>query len=118
MSRHIDTVRPNLPSGSQSTGDTQLEVDPEQEQEDEMGEEAIVPKAVPNVIQPTQREREDHELTHMQFRSWCPHCIAGQGKERNSTATEGPRCIPCFSADYIYIYGGGNNRGDHSNTEL
>ena len=64
MLEHIDAVRPNSPPGSQRNGDAQNEAAPEQEQEDEMGEEAVIPRAVPDVTQPTQQERAEHDLTH------------------------------------------------------
>ena len=28
---------------------------------------------------PTQREREEHEATHVPFRDWCAHCMMGRG---------------------------------------
>ena len=28
---------------------------------------------------PSAKEREEHERTHMPFRSWCPSCVAGRG---------------------------------------
>ena len=36
--------------------------------------EAIVPRVVPNVIAPSQKEREEHEVSHLPYRSWCEHC--------------------------------------------
>ena len=29
---------------------------------------------------PTRAEREEHEKTHLPFRSWCRHCVRGKGK--------------------------------------
>ena len=29
---------------------------------------------------PTQREREEHEATHVPFRDWCAHCMMGRGR--------------------------------------
>ena len=29
---------------------------------------------------PSQREREEHEATHMPFRDWCVHCMMGRGR--------------------------------------
>ena len=31
--------------------------------------------------EPTEAEREEHEMTHIPFRSWCRHCVRGRGKE-------------------------------------
>ena len=29
---------------------------------------------------PTLKEREEHNLTHLPYRSWCPACVAGRGR--------------------------------------
>ena len=31
--------------------------------------------------QPSQKEIDDHELTHCPYRSWCDHCVRGQAKD-------------------------------------
>ena len=36
--------------------------------------------------QPSQREREEHERTHLPFRDWCTHCI--KAKSRNDPHKE------------------------------
>ena len=28
---------------------------------------------------PTEKERAEHNLTHLPYRSWCPACVAGRG---------------------------------------
>ena len=30
---------------------------------------------------PTKKEREDHNATHIPFRSWCPICVKAKGRE-------------------------------------
>ena len=30
--------------------------------------------------EPSKRERQEHELTHLPYRSWCRHCVRGRGK--------------------------------------
>ena len=30
--------------------------------------------------EPTQKEFEDHMISHMPFRAWCPHCVKGRAK--------------------------------------
>lgn len=72
-------------------------------QEEDEDNKAVQVRTVPEVIQPTQQERDDHNLFHIPYRSWCPHCCAGKGTERNSSATDGPGCIPCSSADYAFL---------------
>ena len=29
---------------------------------------------------PSQREVEEHNLTHLPYRNWCAHCVLGKGK--------------------------------------
>ena len=29
---------------------------------------------------PTLKEKEEHNLTHLPYRSWCPACVAGRGR--------------------------------------
>jgi len=31
--------------------------------------------------QPSEEERREHNLTHLPFRNWCPHCVRGRGRE-------------------------------------
>ena len=35
---------------------------------------------VSNPDAPSQEERDRHELTHAEYRSWCPHCVSGLGR--------------------------------------
>ena len=39
------------------------------------------PKYVRDICKPSQEEVEKHNLTHLPFRNWCPHCMRGRGKE-------------------------------------
>ena len=53
------------------------ETEDEGNQEQEEANEAIAPK-IP--IKPSQEEVDSHMLTHLPFRSWCPHCVRGKSK--------------------------------------
>ena len=44
-------------------------------------EEAQAVDTLPTPYMPTQSERDDHELTHATYRSWCEHCVQGRGVE-------------------------------------
>ena len=37
---------------------------------------------------PTQREREEHEATHVPFRDWCAYCMLGRGRTHHHTAKQ------------------------------
>ena len=48
--------------------------------EDEQ-EEAEKVKRKPGIRGPTREEIRVHNVTHLLFRAWCPHCIAGRAKD-------------------------------------
>ena len=45
-------------------------------------EEGGVPVQLPNPRAPTRQAREEHEATHIPYRSWCEHCVRGKGRRR------------------------------------
>ena len=47
--------------------------------EEEYGERRPRKKLYPR--EPSQEERQEHEMTHVPFRNWCRHCVKGRGKE-------------------------------------
>ena len=61
--------------------------------------------------QPSQREREEHERTHLPFRDWCTHCIKAKSRndphkrETDEMKSEELRdeAISTVSFDYSYF---------------
>ena len=49
-----------------------------QEEEDERGLRRVVKLQDPR--KPSEEEVKEHELTHLPFRSWCKHCVAGKSR--------------------------------------
>ena len=49
---------------------------------DEETDEGRAPVAMPVPDGPSNHEREEHELTHVPFRSWCEHCVKGRARSR------------------------------------
>ena len=45
------------------------------------------PKALTSPLEPTQQERELHNLTHLPYRSWCEICVKAKGKETHPEET-------------------------------
>ena len=45
-------------------------------------EEARAPEVLRDPGAPTQKEIEEHNTTHLPFRSWCPHCVTGKAQDR------------------------------------
>ena len=94
-------------SQSQGARETAEAAEPgEGETEDvEISEEVHVPKVIKSPLKPSQTEVDEHEaLEHVQYRDWCPHCIAarGIGQQRRSQEEE-DTAIPTISVDYGFM---------------
>ena len=51
---------------------------------------------------PSRKEVEEHYLTHVPYRNWCPHCVRGRGKDLDHRkAVEEDRRIREFSFDLL-----------------
>ena len=54
--------------------------------------------------QPSQQEKEEHEMTHLPFRSWCRHCIMMRGREEDCRKSmEEERQVPKVHLDYMFM---------------
>ena len=51
----------------------------EDEHQEDVPQEAAPPKVASRPYTPTKAEVEAHEVTHLPYRSWCAHCVAGKG---------------------------------------
>ena len=55
----------------------------ERKKEEERGEEeGLKPKFKSTEPRPSKREIEEHMVTHIPFRSWCPHCVRGKARAK------------------------------------
>ena len=45
-------------------------------------EEARPPEVLRDPGAPTSKEIEEHNATHLPFRSWCPYCVTGKAQDR------------------------------------
>ena len=55
---------------------------------------------------PSLEEVRKHRLTHTPYRSWCPHCVRGKGRnDRHVRSTQSGRWdgIPKVVSDYFFI---------------
>ena len=68
---------------------------------DEQPETLIQPKCFPEPKAPSQKEIDEHNLTHANYRSWCPHCVAGRrnNSPHKSMESSEPRNLPCLHVD-------------------
>ena len=61
-------------------------------------------KGLPHGIKPSKKEVEEHERTHLPFRSWCEHCVNGKAKSHpHFKKDEEEIGIPTISWDYFYM---------------
>ena len=59
---------------------------------------------------PSKAERERHVLSHMPFRDWCRHCVAGRGLERqHQKHPQYP--LVCIDCGYLSGDGSTNRNG-------
>ena len=74
----------------------------ESDEWEEFGNRKVVRKYDPR--QPSQQEKEEHEMTHLPFRSWCKHCIMGRGREEDCfKSMEQERQVPEVHLDYMFM---------------
>ena len=74
-------------------------------EEDETVDEGAVrgPRYVRDICMPSQEEVEKHNLTHLPYRNWCPHCLKGRGKEApHHRSVGGHGELPEVSLDYCF----------------
>ena len=54
---------------------------------------------------PSKEEVDEHMITHLPFRSWCPHCVRGKSKGKpHKKSAQGNREIPTVALDYTFMY--------------
>ena len=117
----ICTVRPFAPlecapcddDGCKDIGDSHIL--PELGQEVIMGSGDIIDADTDDVVQkaiplptpktPTAMEIAVHNLTHLPFRCWCPHCTAARrpNTQHRRQPSQNVRATPLLVADYCFI---------------
>ena len=84
------------------------------------GEEGQPQRAFPSPRLPGAREREEHELTHCPYRSWCEHCTRGQAKDFPHRTVEGEFAeseVVRVSMDYCFFTEDVNAKEDDEHVE-
>ena len=71
---------------------------------DTFGESAPV-KVRTKPVQPSQKEIEEHEVTHYPYRSWCRYCVAASGRrdKHASVSEDKDDEIACVACDYGFF---------------
>ena len=96
-----------LVSGSSKDG---LSHDVAMEEEEETGraeegEEARIPKTLPTPVYVSKTERDEHELTHTPYRSWCEYCVRCRGRnaQHRSKGEDKKGQVPRIAFDYWFM---------------
>ena len=100
----LEAIRPiyGNEEGSGAAEDEMVEEDKGSDDEIEAGA-VRGPRHVRDVNLPSKAEVERHNLTHLPFRSWCPFCVKGKGKEAPHHRTkEGAGELPEVSLDFCF----------------
>ena len=98
-----------LTKGKMSSGEASSSKDGMGTEESEMGteesEEAKASKGISSGTKPSQREIDEHERTHMPFRSWCKHCVMGRsdGNAHRKSKNHDQQEVTTVSCDYGYM---------------
>ena len=81
--------------------------DSEEPREGEAEEEESREVRAPTIpVTPSRAEVLQHRLKHHPFRSWCPHCVRGKGREDRhlrSAQKDEYQGIPKLASDYFFI---------------
>ena len=60
---------------------------------------------------PTQSEVDNHNITHVPYRNWCPHCVRGRGKDLDHRrSVDDDHKVQEFSLDYCFMSDEGTDR--------
>ena len=77
-------------------------------------------KAVRSPARPSQKEIDDHELTHCPYRAWCDPCVKGQAKDDGHRAIVGEMAessVARVIMDYCFFQEGVTNKvSDHEDS--
>lgn len=81
----------------------------EESDADDVADECRVPEARKVKVlrdpgAPTQTEIDEHNMTHLPFRPWCPSCIAGQARDKHhKKSTDQDKAIDEIVFDYGFF---------------
>ena len=99
-----DMIEKAIAEAEQGNGDKGEDPDEEEILCGPCGDDAQKPSLFKAPTTPSAEEVATHFLTHMPYRSWCPHCVAcRRGNTPHVSKPDAPRTIPLLVADYCYI---------------
>ena len=96
-----NSVRPKVKQEFGASGQKRNEINDVEEE----SEEAIRARRLKIMEKPNNEEVEEHMLTHLPFRSWCPHCVKGKarGSVHRNVSNKKDNELPTISMDYMFF---------------
>ena len=70
---------------------------------DGSGSLAQKPQILRSPDSPSQADIDLHNLTHLPYMSWCPHCVATRRPNVAHTASKTESTLPLLVTDYCYL---------------
>ena len=97
-------------AGRPPDNDTDSELEQSMAEDFDAGEESGLrtPLKVADPKLPSAEEVEAHNLTHLPYRSWCPHCVRGKGKTMDHRLAGREKVMRELHVDYCFMV----SRGD------
>ena len=71
--------------------------------EESEGEEGVVARVRGKEWQPTAREIEEHNVSHIPFRSWCVHCVKGKAVSAGHYRVQEDGSMPKVHMDWCWM---------------
>eukprot|EP00969_Alexandrium_andersonii_P000118 5376-Alexandrium_andersonii.AAC.1 len=72
--------------------------------DDRQEQEVQKPRMMRRPQEPSRREWEEHQLTHMPFRDWCPFCVRGKAKAQgHGKEGDRDRNVEMVTRDYMWM---------------
>ena len=83
----------------------------------EEGEEGRKAKGKKVDPRPSQEEVDEHMKSHIPYRSWCHHCVAGRGVNDSHIRGSEESDVPVIGMDYFYLHEGMKERAKRKEEE-
>lgn len=90
-------------SSSRGRGHTEGEHEIELQEDTDEEDEIQKPKIMKDPRAPTQKEIDEHNVTHLPFRAWCTACVTGAAKDRPHYRDSGCAKMDTIVFDYGFL---------------
>ena len=73
---------------------------------EDLAEHCVVrPKLLTSPNPPSKQERLEHEISHLPYRTWCPHCVRGKARcnDHKTRDDDEDRNVPTIGLEYAFL---------------